>query len=586
MTSREDSVLAPRDPSLTDENDWEEFSLSEVRILLPGKSRYASLLTATPENPVQVTGCLEEVEEEQESLVLDPDYLSKRIVLDNVSHFAYGQHNDGEVGIWVAGRAGWFSISPARGYRPMFNDVIEAIDLLYFLTDRHKPKRRKRKRGNPSVQDLCDEYVHHTYGICEDGDDSAEVFYKHHNFLLSRMLKGEENVEWTETNIFAHLCEKFPEDYEQLRDKHESKDESKSEPEEEIDSDPESEAKAPIPDPTTISNTQADEVYQVILDLKEAGHLAKRQLNLELVASTLVNRFEVDSMEYAKDLISSRAAAVIEHMDEAKTNSFDWSKKVIYRELKASLKKNKLENLALTPLRPRITENDASSGEESEHEEQPGPRNHRVRKSVLRPKSSVATKRTGKRTRSTAADFDALSDGNQDAMDEFETPSKVRGHDLVRDPLSTRAKRRTRSILSDPDSTTPIVQKTPLQETLQSRNTSVSAVESETNHSLPDLDDSHDDNFPSDTWICQVPGCGKTIPKCTSKRGKEMVQDHSLAHADDTKAKLDLVIAEQRLNVNIRVDNLLSRIRDMGSLDAAFASLNGGTNGASNGIGT
>jgi len=68
MTSREDSVLAARDPSLVDENDWEEFSLSEVRILVPGKSRYANLLAASPENPVQVTGCLDEVEEEQESL--------------------------------------------------------------------------------------------------------------------------------------------------------------------------------------------------------------------------------------------------------------------------------------------------------------------------------------------------------------------------------------------------------------------------------------------------------------------------------------------------------------------------------------
>jgi hypothetical protein len=68
MTSREDSVLSGRDPSLVNENDWEEFSLSEVRILVPGKSRYANLLTATPENPVQVTGCLDEVEEEQESL--------------------------------------------------------------------------------------------------------------------------------------------------------------------------------------------------------------------------------------------------------------------------------------------------------------------------------------------------------------------------------------------------------------------------------------------------------------------------------------------------------------------------------------
>lgn len=54
------------------------------------------------------------------------------------------------------------------------------------------------------------QYVNHTHGICEDADDSAEVFYKHHNFLLSRMLKGEEGVQWTGTSVFGHLCEKFP----------------------------------------------------------------------------------------------------------------------------------------------------------------------------------------------------------------------------------------------------------------------------------------------------------------------------------------------------------------------------------------
>lgn len=72
MTSREDTILAPRDESLTDENDWEEFSLSEARVLIPGKSRFANLLSASDDNPVQVTGCLDEVEEEQESLGILP----------------------------------------------------------------------------------------------------------------------------------------------------------------------------------------------------------------------------------------------------------------------------------------------------------------------------------------------------------------------------------------------------------------------------------------------------------------------------------------------------------------------------------
>lgn len=78
-------------------------------------------------------------------------------MIDNVTHYAFGQHGDGEIGIWVAGRAGWFSISPARGYKPFFNDMVEAIDLLYFLIDRHQKRRRRRKDWNPSVEYLGEE---------------------------------------------------------------------------------------------------------------------------------------------------------------------------------------------------------------------------------------------------------------------------------------------------------------------------------------------------------------------------------------------------------------------------------------------
>lgn len=74
MTSREDQILKPRDPSVEDENEWEEFSLTDVKILVPGKSRYANLLATSPENPVRVIGCLSEVEEEQKDLGNNPSH--------------------------------------------------------------------------------------------------------------------------------------------------------------------------------------------------------------------------------------------------------------------------------------------------------------------------------------------------------------------------------------------------------------------------------------------------------------------------------------------------------------------------------
>ncbi|RMJ22890.1 hypothetical protein PHISP_06232 [Aspergillus sp. HF37] len=582
MTSREDSVLAAREPALDDENDWEEFSLSEARVLVPGKSRYAHLLSASPDNPVQVTGLLDEVEEEQESLVLDEDYINKRIVIENVTHYAYGQHNDGEIGVWVAGSAGWFALSPAKGYRPMFNEAVEAIDLLYFLADRHHQRRRRRKKNwIPSVEYLLEEYANHTHGVCEDAEDSAEVLYKHRGFLLLRMMKGGEDVDWTNTTLFAHLCEKFPDDYEQVKAQVMPPSEAEEKPQEEASSDenemaePNSDGKdvndgkTSHSDPDTISKSQADSIYQVILDLKEAGHLAKRQLNLDLVVSSLTSRYEIDTQEYARDLISARAKMILDLMKEAKTPSFDWSRKALYKELKATSRRSNLQHITMTALRRRSE--DSESSEESE----PRPRRRRVRKSLLRPKlSSVSAKKTGKRTRSATSEQEDQSDEDEEAdadADEYATPSKIRGHELVRDPLSTRAKRRTRSILSDSGSAP--VQKTPLQETLQSRNTSVSAVEQDAS----DLDAAQLDDFPPDTWICQAPGCGKAIYKSSTKRGKELVDDHSLAHANDTQARLDIVFSEQRLNINLPVDNLIGRIQELSSQNQELASMANGT---------
>ncbi|KAJ9205994.1 hypothetical protein DTO164E3_1247 [Paecilomyces variotii] len=553
MTSREENVLAARDPSIDDENDWQEFSLTDVKVLIPGKSRYANLLTASADNPVRVTGSLDEVEEEQESLVLDEDYLSKRIVIDNVTHYAYGQHDDGEVGIWVAGQAGWYSITPARGYRPVFNEMVEAIDLLYFLADRHQRRRGKRKNWNPTVEYLCDEYVNHTHGICEDGDDSAEVFYKHHSFLISQMLNPKEGVNWAETNIFEHLCEKFPEEYERIKSKSETKTNN-----EEEEQDGQVETAPHVHDAETLARNQAEAIFKIILDLKEAGALAKRQLNLDLVASTLKDRFEIDTVEYAHDLITARATALIEMMDEAKTTSFDWSRKAIYRELKSAVENSDAQHVAITPLRPRAPIEDESSDSESEPEDNARGRRRRVRKSVLRPKiASVSSKQVGKRTRAAAAQELEMSDDSDNPADDVQTPSKVRGHELVRDPLSTRAKRRTRSILSDTDS--PSVDRTVKQESNHPDALSHAADESQIS--------ADPDNPEPETWVCPVQGCDKVIHKAGTKRSKEMIQDHSLGHAEDTQSKLELVLAEQRLNINLSVDNLISRIRGFGSVE-------------------
>lgn len=68
MSTPEEHVLEARDPTLVDENDWEEFGLTDVKIYAQGKPRFANLLGANEENPVRVSGVLDELEEDQEHL--------------------------------------------------------------------------------------------------------------------------------------------------------------------------------------------------------------------------------------------------------------------------------------------------------------------------------------------------------------------------------------------------------------------------------------------------------------------------------------------------------------------------------------
>lgn len=186
MSAREDTVLPPIDPSITDENDWPDFDLVDVKVLRPGKMLYANLLDATEQNPVQVIGCLE-LREDQTHLrklllhgsaacrtapcvdrlvnlssniqlfwciVLDPATASKRVIIDDVTHYAYGQTEDRSIELWVAGKAGWYNISPAKGYVPTFNRMVQAVDMLYFLTDQHQHGKRQL---NPSFRNLCEQ---------------------------------------------------------------------------------------------------------------------------------------------------------------------------------------------------------------------------------------------------------------------------------------------------------------------------------------------------------------------------------------------------------------------------------------------
>ncbi|CAG8909165.1 unnamed protein product [Penicillium egyptiacum] len=564
MTSREETVLAPTDPSVTDENDWWEFGLTDVKVLKPGKMLYANLLDATEQNPVQVIGCLEPLREDQEHLVLNPDNPPKRIIIDEVTHYAYGQTEDKSIELWVAGKAGWYDIiSPAKGFTPTYNRMVQAIDLLYFLVDKHQQGKRQI---NPSFRSLCEQYTYHTYGSCETREQSAEVFATHASFLLRCMVQGDADVEWKQTNVFVHLRRQFNEEYNRLVEELSPSEESESEPEDEP------EVATPRHRPAAVSKSQADAIYSLLKDLREEGHLAKRRLHIDLLGERLAERFSF-SNEDAQKIIATRADAVLEMMDE---EDFRWPRYVIHRELThASTKSAPLPAALLTPL---------DSQEESSDDERYG----RTQKSVLRPKvHTVSNKVTGKRNRNASTnqqrvesndeedqeDTDGIDDIDDiDDIDEVETPSKTRGHELIRDPFSA-TKPRTRSFLSASSSGVG----SSLMKSLFKDNIKKDKPQSHPPSSspprqilTPERDQSPDTSQENEgsidetsaTWACRMPGCEKVISTTDRIERKKLIGDHAGEHEWETQMKVELMESEKRMHSSFPVNNLMQYVID------------------------
>jgi hypothetical protein len=82
--------------------------------------------------------------------VLHKPYKATEIEIRNVTRFSYGEMTDGEFVIWAQGKAGWFEIRPAAHYQSIYADIVQAVELLYFVTDIYSEPRKRG--GGPSPQ--------------------------------------------------------------------------------------------------------------------------------------------------------------------------------------------------------------------------------------------------------------------------------------------------------------------------------------------------------------------------------------------------------------------------------------------------
>lgn len=151
-------------------------------------------------------------------------YKPTEIVLRNVTCYAYAEMDDKTYGIWALGEAGYFEIEPAAQYRSIFNDMIQAVEILYFVTDIYNEPRKRG--GGPSALLIYQEvsgcgfvdsrhtdatqYAEDSRFSCADVAEAERIFHRHREFLMMSFLKRTHNIGWSNTPLYQTLKRQFP----------------------------------------------------------------------------------------------------------------------------------------------------------------------------------------------------------------------------------------------------------------------------------------------------------------------------------------------------------------------------------------
>ena len=64
MVVKEEQLLEPRNPSLQNPDEWPSFSIKNIRVTSQKTGKDVSLLLAHPENVVNVSGKLDQIDDE------------------------------------------------------------------------------------------------------------------------------------------------------------------------------------------------------------------------------------------------------------------------------------------------------------------------------------------------------------------------------------------------------------------------------------------------------------------------------------------------------------------------------------------
>ncbi|OCL01732.1 hypothetical protein AOQ84DRAFT_383421 [Glonium stellatum] len=627
MLTPELDILKPIDPSITDSDLWQQYVLSGVQVYNAKTREPASLLDAYADTPVTVEGRLEPPDRNQQQYLMRRPY-SKAVAIEakNVMRYSYAQAVDtGEIVLWALGESGWLEIRPARSYKATFQDMIQAIELLYFVADVYSEPRKRG--GGPSADLVFQEYAEDSRFRCDDRDEAAEIFYKHRLFLIMAMLNRAQGIGWSSTPLYQHMKNKFPKDFQTMRDKINGKDGdkpaqtrakskvaksvgslSKAERSSRSESYPAKQQKPANAPKKDDSWWEATVIWEIIQKAVAQDFIESGDVTIDGIAELMVKKYEIDDEEQAANYIRVHASNLRYMMQHPKRRrSLHFVQEPIFEELASiQLPAATIRKVSQIQLRPRrvplkteSSEEESSEPSSSSNETPRGPYHaHKGKSSVLRPKSNkLAGKgRGGKRGKTntsiaTDEDSDEILSNNSDIMElSAPSPSKRKSDDdqFLINPRKRPASR-SNSLNSPPSSISSSDTEAP-SDPLPLRwkqNPGAKSSTSAGSTFLPSIIStalpSFAANAPGDTFICTFEGCTHKVFGASTASGKAFIKEHFEEHTARRQEQLELVMSEEQRS-RLPVSNLIKRIREMADQQQSLFQLPGITSSASGGL--
>ncbi|KAF2703372.1 hypothetical protein K504DRAFT_473944 [Pleomassaria siparia CBS 279.74] len=617
MLTSELDILKPIDPSVTSSDDYEIFALSNAQVVYASNGKPASLLAAYADTPLRVEGRLETPSRAQMKYLVQKPFKSVDLEIRNVTRFSYGQTTDGDMMIWALGNAGWFEIRPSKAYKHIYENMVQAVELLYFVTDVYNEPRKRG--GGPSAELIFQEYAEDDRFPCKTKGDAEATFYKHRTFLITCLLSKAQGVGWSNTPLYQFFKRKFRNEFETLKARAEGKMEAKPAKSVKVGPAPARDEKPRVPvraeakekdKPKASEAPKKDDnwwesaaIFEFMQKAINLGAMHKGNVTVDRVAKLLVKRYEMDEVDIARNVILVHARNLCYIMEHPRRKNIAYfANEPIYHELRSdhglsAADVRRAEGIELRPRNDHSSLRDDMTSSEDESSDEAGTSTPQRRPSgkkkgqlsVLRPKSgkysgkSKSTKRgksKGMKDVITTTDDDSDEADSSDAP--IDTPTQAlspgkRKH-IEDDTSDARPRKRAANESqspASPESTLSSLASSPVPDAVadpplplrwRSKQSLTNGAKAAAPALVPPVISTplptYTANGPKDSWICTFDGCSQKIYGASSEQGAMLIGEHLKDHSRGRAFEIGLVMNEEQ-RLRLPVSNLIKRIREM-----------------------